>query len=178
MLSHPQDVRPPSPALTDPDMILPFNSPLPDSDSLTAKPVQATISELTPPTTSRPTLPGAWLSEEDIFPEHSEPIVKNGLQSNGPSLPFKSPIGRFLHTIDPKLRSGIGVDAPQYSPSIYSPTDSIGRTPGGLDEHHEISPFPTLTDDKVVSEEDEDDDIMGAKAEQILANAKQKLLVR
>ena len=181
ILPHPQDVRPPSPALTNPDMILPYNARLKDTDTPTQRMgSMSTPSEFTPPHSSRPILPGSWLSEEDVRPGQSE---ENYLrQPDMPIAKLKSPVGRFLNTIDPRMKGGIGVEVPEYSPSIYSPTDPEGRTPEGYDEP-KPTPFTSAFHGDTKSshdgeEEDEDDDIMGTRAEEILANAKKRLLVQ
>lgn len=178
LLSHPQDVQPPSPALTNPDMILPYIPRFKDAEISSRKMEPGSMStEFTPTQSTRPTLPGSWLSEEDMRLAHLEDNCLR--QPEMQIAKLKSPVGRFLDTLDPRMKAGIGIEVPEYSPSVYSPTDPEGRTPEGEDE-----PLPTPFtsaphgDTKSGYEDDEDDDIMGARAEEILANAKQRLLVR
>ena len=136
-------------------------------------------------------MPGAWQTEDDL----SSAIQTNGNKAfarpNMGSDAVKSPGSKFLHTLDPKLRAGLGVEVPEYSPSIYSPTESelaqrspyqedIPQTP--VDEQiDEPEDFEHEERFKSFLEEDDDDPYgdgsLSMKAEEILANAKKRLTV-
>jgi hypothetical protein len=186
ILSQTQDLTPPSPSLTNPDMILPYSSRFRDADSPSRKQIPRSIGisslqgdSWTPPLSqksSRPSLPGAWQSEEDM-----RPITSNGgnLHPNGAGhrdAGPKSPAAKFLNTLDPKLRAGLGVELPEYSPSIYSPTESeLAQKSPYTNEMH-TSPEEQLDEVKAILEDD--DNLLSMRAEEILANAKKRLTVR
>ena len=104
---------------------------------------------------------------------------------------LKSPSSRFLNTLDPKLRAGLGVEVPEYSPSVYSPTDSemAQRSPDQDDTPE--TPVDEQIDEpedpehearfRAFLEEDDDDPngdtSLSLRAEGILANAKKRLMV-
>ena len=135
-------------------------------------------------------MPGAWQTEEDLSavrqnslkPASTTPI--NGtLKSSG---------SKFLHMLDPKLRAGLAVDVPEYSPSIYSPTESelaqrspvhdntvhasideMVEEPEDLEHEERFRAFLNDNDD----DSEDDDNTLDLRAEEILANAKKRLAV-
>lgn len=195
-----QDLGPPSPALTNPDMILPYSPKRLDEDLALRKQIPKSINverpqgdAWTPPLSSkamRPSIPGAWQSEEDV-----RPAIDNAANSTllrpeagaghprsfkSPKTP-KSPGAKFLNTLDPRLRAGLGVELPEYSPSIYSPTESemAQKSPeheNGFDDLLDHAP-DLEQQDEVRAILEEDDNEISMRAEEILANAKQRLTV-
>ena len=195
-----QDLSPPSPAFTNPDMILPFSSKRLDEDFLsrqTPKSINIGRSQpdaWTPPPSSkamRPPIPGAWQSEEDVRPAADNAANHTILRPDAgaghhksfksPRTP-KSPGAKFLNTLDPRLRAGLGVQLPEYSPSIYSPTESelAQRSPQHEDNLQDpLEDIPDLEqEDEVRAILEEDDNEISMRAEEILANAKRRLTVR
>ena len=200
---RPQDAGPPSPALTNPDMILPYTPTklreYSSSPSRTTIPrsigpdmaVASQTSTWTPPLSgkpSRPPMPGAWQTEEDLSSTLHSNKPRLGTENNT----SKSLSSRFLNTLDPKLRAGLGVEVPEYSPSVYSPTDSeLAQKSPDQDDMPE-TPVDDLIDEPDDPEhearfqaflaEDDDDNTHGdtslsLRAEEILANAKKRLTV-
>ena len=199
-----QDAGPPSPALTNPDMILPYAPKYRDysqSPSRSAIPrstgpdmAASQGSQWTPPPSgkpSRPSMPGAWQTEEDLSTVQQKSLKAPARQAMGNGA-LKSPASKFLHTLDPKLRAGLGVELPEYSPSIYSPTDSelaqesptqdeapktpideLMNEPEDLEHEERFRAFLNENDD-----DSDDDNSLDLRAEEILANAKKRLAVR
>lgn len=198
-----QNISPPSPAFTDPDMILPYTPRHRDyqSPSRTVIPravgpdmaVAAQGSSLTPPLsskTSRPTMPGAWQNEGDLGSALHQNSYKSVPRPIGTNNVSKSSSSKFLYTLDPKLRAGLGVEAPVYSPSIYSPTDSelaqrspyqeeLPKTPidKSADEPEDLEEAARFRAFLEQNDDDEDDSSLDLRAEEILANAKKRLAV-
>lgn len=92
---------------------------------------------------------------------------------------------KFASTIDPRLRQGLGLETPEYSPSVYSPTDSE-KAPKSPFQESDASPVTTEQPDpqdqvRAVLDEDENDPFshaaLSVRAEEILANAKRRLTV-
>ena len=96
---------------------------------------------------------------------------------------------RFLNTLDPKLRAGLGVEVPEYSPSVYSPTDSeLAQKSPDQDDTPETpvdepdDPEHEARFQAFLAEDDDDtnthgDTSLSLRAEEILANAKKRLTV-
>ena len=94
---------------------------------------------------------------------------------------------KFAPAIDPRLRQGLGLETPEYSPSVYSPTDSE-RAPKSPYQENDANPVrveepqPNPQDQvRAVLDEDENDPLshaaLSVRAEEILANAKRRLTV-
>ena len=195
---------PSSPALTNPDMILPYlshsrdSTPLPIDriPSLTQLDHQAGKDEMlstetTPKgsyvgkaqNTSRPSLPGAWLTEEDIH----GPVQQADNREPSPnltqtSLPEEPDFGTETNQYDED-------DEGPYKEPYNNKDGGDGRIPRRStvdsledgDDHPKTAPFGRSNLARAVLEEDENDPTSHAalslRAEEILANAKKRLTV-
>ena len=159
---------PPSPALTNPDMILPAYGPgyasghsRDPSFSPPAHGAAAAAADAPPPALGRP-MPGTWQSEEDVHASGSHPStgaahgIEHRLQSPAPppgaakggGAVVPRPGAPLLAALNnPKLRASLAVDRGEYSPSIYSPTESelAVKSPSGGSEATVISPRQATT---------------------------------
>ena len=237
LVSQAQDAFvPPSPSLTNPEMILPYSpsykdsiistsrrpvpqesaesfatsGPMSGQPSQTNAPWSRQTAQQTSNNKQRPSMPGEWQTEEDV----------NALKvpiAHGPNGAKRKSGAKFISTIlDPRLRAGLTVENCEYSPSIYSPTESElgGRSPYPKSPYSK-SPYPkspyqnsegpnlkspyqamdnpyqaeqaSAEDDdqqdtvRTILDEDENDPFshtaLSIRAEEILANAKQRLTV-
>ena len=245
LVSQAQDaLSPPSPALTNPDMILPYNPSYKDPihapsrkpisqqssesftkfGSISEQSLRSSMHQLeqtaqqTSDNAVRPSMPGEWQTETDINKLQPPTAHEAGGMKRRSGAKLISTI------LDPRLRAGLAVENCEYSPSIYSPTESelasrspypkspYPRSPYQASEGSNLkSPYPNNRasklrspyrpvdgpfDDKeepsedvdhpqdqvrAILDEDENDPFshtaLSVRAEEILANAKQRLTV-
>ena len=200
-----EPIAPPSPALTNPDMILPFIPELRDSTPVPADLVplitpldgeankEAMPSEDTTPkgtivddlrSNTRPSLPGAWFTEEDIrrATQDSDDHVTSSVQPRTPVATEQD-----LEEGNNKYNEyGLGPYATDFDRSTAGEEDgSYMKSAEDLletkeDQDSTIS-LGRSNLARAVLEEDEDDPTSHAalslRAEEILANAKKRLIV-
>ena len=198
------NVAPPSPALTNPDMILPYmpgsHSSVPFSTDLLplitpidleANKEAMTSGDTTPKGTvgnphsnTRPSLPGAWFTEEDISKatREADDRATHSVQSKT-TIPAEQNIGGETSEYD---GYGLGPYATDVAASTVGEDDGSYMKP--TEDLQEIKEDQDSTMHlgrsdlaRAVLEEDEDDPTSHAalslRAEEILANAKRRLIV-
>ena len=203
----------PSPALTNPDMILPYHththhstpSPPPDArqdlfprhgmngappsgddgengyfDGMSSKVSMARDER--PVEAFRPPLPGAWQTEEDVHTLYTRPRSQSPFESlsrlrgeDAVKISDEAPNGSH-EKLD---RRALGADAFGDGKSMHQ--DNALALPMGQDFHKSVGPQSEVDDVYVVLNDDEADPTshaaLSSRAEQILANAKKRLLV-